>query len=177
MEKDNGSGNRQELRQVLRDVLDFQTRNGVDGEHLLLLLSLVNVFGVIDLIRKKQGVGEGQNVEQLMGSFMNSIKGSSLGGEEETGGPPALRAVPGGKSLMGLLGGNEGVKALTDLMKNKEFMENVVPAVMQRFTGAPSPKEPETEKETPVGRRGRGREVIHWDFGRSETVPEKDGAV
>lgn len=165
------------MRQVLRDLLDFQMRGGVNGDDLLLLLSLVNVFGVVDLIGKKQGAGEGQLLERLMGSLAGLTKGAADNGEEDAG-APGLRAIPGGKSLMGLLGGKEGMKALTDLMNNKDFMEKIVPAVMQRFSSSPPPKESgETERETPVARRGRGREVIHWDFGRSEAAPERDGAV
>jgi len=169
-----GSSGRQELRQVLRDLLELHLQGGITGDNLLLLLSLVNVLGVIELLGRRQGSGEGQFFQRLLGPLLSSVAGSGLAGNEEAT-PPGLRAVPGGKSLGGLLGGKEGLKALTALLNNREVLETVIP-LLQRLGGTASPgaKNPaENGKETPAARRSQGPEIIHWDFGRNETGKEK----
>lgn len=168
-----GADGRQELRQVLRDLLELHLRGGITGDSLLLLLSLVNVLGVIELLGRRQGSGEGQFFQRLLGPLISSVAGPGPAGGEEAG-QAGLRAVPGGKNPTGLFGGKEGLGALAALLNNREVLETVLP-LLQRLgsTANPGAKSPaENGKETPV-RKSQGREVIRWDFGRNEGDKKK----
>ncbi|MEW6447782.1 MAG: hypothetical protein AB1426_06810 [Bacillota bacterium] len=168
-----GRNGRQDMRQVLRDLLDFQKQSSADGDQLLLLLSLVNVFGVIDLLGKKHGMGEGQSLDRLVDlvkTFATTMTGQNTSEEAGTG----LRAIPGGKALSGFFG-KEGMKSLMELVNNREFIESVLPSVMRNLCSAPPVKDfSDNEKETPAVRKGR--EVIRWDFGRSDSSQGRDDA-
>lgn len=167
-----GADGRQGLRQVLRDLLELHLRGGINGDSILLLLSLVNILGVIELLGRRQGSGEGQFFQRLLGPFISSGAGSgSVGGEEAT--PAGLRVVSGGKNPVGLFG-KEGLGMLAALLNNRELLEMVLP-LLQRLGSAANPgtKNPaENSKETPV-RKSQGREVIRWDFGRNEGDKKK----
>jgi len=76
---------RQELRQVLRDLLDLQIKGGFTGDNLLLLLGLVNCFGVIELLRHRQGAEEGSLWERVINSLIANPEQSSENPEAKTG--------------------------------------------------------------------------------------------
>jgi hypothetical protein len=180
VENKSGGGGWQELRQVLRDLFDLQSRGGLNTDNLLLVLSLVNIFGIVELLGRRQGTGEGQD-----GQFLGRLLGSLVSGQspartgDEEAGYTGLKALPGGKGLMNLLGGKEGVKTLTALLSNKEIVDSVLPLLQGLGTGfAARPKaSPESAKaETTPARKGPGREVIRWDFGRSDIGRDRDDA-
>jgi len=179
VENKHGGGGRQELRQVLRDLLDLQSRGGLNGDTLVLVLSLVNIFGIVELLGKRQGTGEeqeGQFLGRLLGSLVSGKNPAQTGDEE--GGQAGLKALPGGKGLMNLLGGKEGLKTLTALLSNKEIIDSVFPLLQglgSGFTSRPKAS-PESSKETPPVRKGPSREVIRWDFGRNEIGRDRDDA-
>jgi hypothetical protein len=137
-----------------------------------LLLSLVNILGVIELLGRRQGSGEEQFFQRLLGPLVSSVAGPGpVGGEEAA--PAGLRAVPGGKNPAGLFS-KEGLGTLAALLNNRELLEMVLP-LLQRLgsTANPGAKNPaENGKETPV-RKSQGREVIRWDFGRNEGDKKK----
>jgi len=169
VDKANGVDGRQELRQVLRDLLDLHLRGGFTGDSLLLLLSLVNILGVLEILGRRQGGGEGQFFQQLLGPLVSAAAKPQAqeGGETSAVG---LRVVPGAKELAGLLGNKEGLKMLAGLLANREVMEKVVP-LLQRLGGGQNPGlkgHPDNGKEVPGSRKSQGREVIHWDFGRND---------
>lgn len=177
METISGSSGR-ELRQVLRDLLELQVRGGVNGETLLLLLCLVNTFGVIDLLwgRQSPAEGEGQFLGRLLGTLMFPDRNPGRT-EDGEGAEVGLRGIPGGKIFMNLLGGKDGLKALAALLNNKEIMESVLPLLQRLGSGStPVKNSGETGKDSPLVRKGPTREVIRWDFGRSNMSRDKDDA-
>uniref|UniRef100_A0A7C1F2N0 Uncharacterized protein n=1 Tax=Ammonifex degensii TaxID=42838 RepID=A0A7C1F2N0_9THEO len=61
MDKTSGVEKRQDLRQVLRDLIDLHLRGGITGESRLLLLSLVNILGVLEILGRRQGGVRGRS--------------------------------------------------------------------------------------------------------------------
>lgn len=175
MEKPGGGPDgRHELRQVFRDLLDLNLQGGISGDNLLLLLSLVNILGVLELLGRRQGNGEGQFFQRLLGPLFSTVTGSGSAGKEEN--QKGLRAVPGGKDLASIFGGKDGLKTMMALLNNREVLDMVIP-LLHRLGGlpAPVPKAPEESgKEAPVVRKNHGREVIHWDFGRNNPGKDKE---
>jgi len=77
---------------------------------------------------------------------------------------------PGGRELAGLLGSREGLRLLTGLLTNREAMEKIIPLLQRIGGGVPpgSQAQPENGREDSGSKKNPGREVIRWDFGRSE---------
>ncbi|MEW6573940.1 MAG: hypothetical protein AB1374_09965 [Bacillota bacterium] len=170
-----GSDGRHELRQVFRDLLELNLQGGLTGDNLLLLLSLVNILGVIELLGRRQGNGEGQFFQRLLGPLFSAVTAPVQAGKDE-GNQKGLRAVPGGKDLMSIFGGKDGLRTLMSLLNNREVLDMVIP-LLQRLGSASPPvsKAPdEGGKEAPAVRKSHGREVIHWDFGRNDPGRDKE---
>lgn len=167
MERVHGSDGRQEIRQVLRDLLEFHVRGGVTGDNLLLLLSLVNILGVIEILGRRQGGNGGQFFQQLLGPLIfTAVEPQKQ--ESAEANAAGNRAISRGKELAGLLGGRESLKLLTGLLANREVMEKVVP-LLQQLTGSVGAKNrSEGQQEAGGSKKPQKPEVIHWDFGRSD---------
>ena len=171
-----GSEGRHELRQLFRDLLELNLRGGITGDNLLLLLSLVNILGVIELLGRRQGNGEGQFFQKLLGPLFSTVTASEPAGGKEEVGQKGLRAVSGGKDFATIFGGIEGVETLMSLLNNRDVLEMVTP-LLQRLGSAVTlvSKTPEgSKKETRSARKSHRQEVIHWNFGRNDSSKDKE---
>jgi hypothetical protein len=160
-------------------LLDLQ-RGGLNADNLLLVLSLVNIFGIVELLGRRQGTGEEQE-GQFLGRLLSSLFSRQGQAQTEDGeaGYTGLKALPGGKGLINLLGGKEGLKTLTALLSNKEIIDSVFPLLQSLgsgFTPRPKTSSESPKVEAPPVRKSPGRDVIHWDFGRSEIGRDRDDA-
>lgn len=99
-----------QLENILFQLLDYQSRKGTDNEDTMLMLGLVNLFGIVSVMNKQAAAvpaavpqGRGGGMDPLMVSLL-----SALGGQGAREGPRAGTA-PGGPGinpamLMSLLG-------------------------------------------------------------------------
>ncbi|MEW6447787.1 MAG: hypothetical protein AB1426_06835 [Bacillota bacterium] len=154
---------RQEPRQLLWDLLQLYLRGDFTAQRLLLFLSLLNVFGVIELVGRCPNGGEGQFLNRLLGLVRSFGEGARSTDEDATRGGP--RRAEGAS----VSGGKEGLQALTALLSNPDVLQMVF-KLLQWWGGTQSPasREPDGSlKQRPPARSGRRPEVIYWNFGRN----------
>lgn len=97
------------LETVLAKILDFNAGRGGDFFDSMLLLSLVNLLGVISLLNKQAGASGEQAsgaLGPLAGMLLNVLAG--LKPEERGGAPEAGQGLPGPAALINLLGAQQG---------------------------------------------------------------------
>lgn len=97
------------LEDVLDKLLDFQAAKGADCVDSMLMLSLVNLLGIISLLNKQSGVAVSAQapgaMNPLLGMLLNMLSGQQEIRAAESGpGPGALTPA----ALMSLLGSPPG---------------------------------------------------------------------
>lgn len=88
-----------QLENILFQLLDYQSRQGNDHDDTMLMLGLVNLFGIVSVMNKQAGAvsaaapqGRGGGMDPLVASLLSSLGG---GPHREQPGPFAAPGAPG----------------------------------------------------------------------------------
>lgn len=149
------SGKDFHLENVLEKVLDFQSAKGADPLDSMLMLSLVNLLGIVSLLNKQSGNVGAQAPgmpNPLLGMLLNMLSGGGPGasGPASGTGPGALTPA----ALMNMFNPQAGkTPDPAALMKLMSAFSNL----MGGF-GKPQPEAPAeaSEKTAPPGQGGAG---------------------
>lgn len=157
------------LENVLEKLLDFQASQGVKNcLDSMLMLSLVNLLGIISLLNKQAGVAAGQApglMNPLLGMLLNMFSGSCAQAREAQAEPGQGAFLPA--MLMNLFSPEPG-KAL-----DPSAFFNMLGSLTGRFGSSPVPtgaqKQQEQKTRAESGISGKAKEIkkaegpLKWD--------------
>ncbi|MDI6710733.1 MAG: hypothetical protein QME76_08650 [Bacillota bacterium] len=164
-----------EIRGILQSLLDFQAKNALNRDDLLLFLGLLNVTMAMNLLQKRMDSGGEVHTSPAAGGNAEPLAalGQLLAGRGK-GTEGAGAAAP----LAGLLGRDANLPALVStvagLLKQQGGAPSggggepaPEPARPGESAGeAPTGEEKERPAERPAPRPAARREPLRWDFGR-----------
>lgn len=189
MESSNGK-----MEQMLEKILDYQTQHKLDQDGILIMLSLLNLMGMVNVLNQNEDSDSDQgtgNIGALIGPLM-ALMASGMGkggsGSQAPFNPAALLSMLGGgtgkgspdiSGLMGLLGpllgamgqGQQAPNPNTPSASNKPEFK---PQPIQREVNLDSKNKTDLKKQNHTnGEVSREKaeqlpksdEVLKWDFG------------
>ena len=153
--------------QLFADIIELKRVGGIEDDTLLLLLSLVNCFCVIDLIRQRPQPEEPGVLDRLIRSMATNLS--------------SYKPNSGSKGYPLPPNSGEGLPSILSLiLNNKELIKKILPLMQQILVSPGVPKTTEepvipsapSVKETPPLKRNKSKEILRWDFCRSESIKQ-----
>ncbi|SFR04355.1 hypothetical protein [Desulfoscipio geothermicus] len=113
-------GDKCKMEQILLKLMDYKSQQGVDQDGILIMLSLLNLMGMVEALNRDgaaDAAGEGTGgMEALLGSLMALMAAGSMGGSRAGSGGQAPFNPAALLSLLGSLGGKGGSPDLSGLL-------------------------------------------------------------
>ena len=150
-------GDQERIERTLAKLLDYSSEHNVDQDTLLIMLSLLNLMGLINAMnRGEPGAASGGNNLQALLTPLLGLMAAGMGG-----GPPGQQGQFNPAALLSMLGGGKGdLSGLLGLLGPLMGM------------GAPNQAPGQQKKPSPVQREinldakdKKDGEVLKWEFG------------
>lgn len=120
-ERGNGmDGDKCSMEQILLKLMDYKSQQGVDQDGILIMLSLLNLMGMIEVLNR-DGTGAAAErgsggMEALLGPLVALMAAGGMGGARAGSGGQAPFNPAALLSLLGSLGGKSGTPDLSGLI-------------------------------------------------------------